>query len=186
VSGVNVDSYIKPAVYTGLLARANSLPIMRFLLRPGMGFGDTLKWWAEGSRVSAHNGADLLWYESSGGTGGALDAGAAVPVIAPGRVAAVIPDYIAKSIAVEHAVVEGRRLMSLYGHIELSEAIQTGQSLQEGYPIGRVAASAKSAVPAHLHISLALVPEGMPEDIIELTWEALEQRAVFIDPLPYL
>lgn len=151
--------------YTGLISRLNGLTITRWLMRPGMGYRERDKWWAEGQRNIAHNGIDLLWYE-----GGQIDLKTLIPSPEDGEVISIIKDFIGESIFIRHC--DGT--VTALGH--LSPRCAVGQKVTRGEAIATLAPSA--SVPPHLHISRLRLPEGYGP----ITWRGLEAGAEWLDP----
>jgi murein DD-endopeptidase MepM/ murein hydrolase activator NlpD len=158
---------------------------------PGMRFGERAAWWRGGAdRGSAHEGLDISRYRTGDGRLANLGAGARVPVICPGEVVAIVEDFLGRSVFVAHERLdcEGWRLHTIYGHLDPRPGIAVGDQLSAGDEIGTIAdpSGRKTAVPPHLHLSVALIaPEGGPE---RLDWDALRDRSRvrLLDPLPII
>jgi hypothetical protein len=153
---------------------------------PGMKFAERVAWWRDGAgRTGAHEGLDIRFYRTGDGSRLSLGAGARVPAIWPGRVAAVVDDFLGRSVFLVHECAdgEGRRLHTVYGHVDPCPGLAPGNPLDDGEAIGTIADSAcrKSAVPPHVHVTLALIGGTEPLD-----WPALRDptRALLLDPLP--
>ncbi|HEY6000861.1 MAG TPA: hypothetical protein VI078_16360 [bacterium] len=178
--------------FAGRLLQLNGLAPADFAaweVLPGMGFGERQAWWREGApRTSPHEGLDLRGFRTRGGASAALGPGARIPVLWSGAVVSIVPDFLGRSVFVAHGQVDGagRRLHSVYGHVEPRPGLAPGSALLDGDEVGAVAdpAARRSSVPAHLHLSVAfLVEEGAPGP---LDWAALRDpaRALLFDPLP--
>lgn len=167
--------------FTFRLAHLNSITVSCWLLGQGMGFAHDSKWWAEGQRPAPHNGLDLYRYRDGKGVERTIEPGALVPMLMPGRVIALAPDYIGTSVFVLH---EEHGLMSAFGHMDPAAVVSAGSRLGADAVLGRIARSARAACPSHLHISVAETTDVLPE----LTWETLEGAAGvrFLDPEGYL
>lgn len=167
--------------FTKNLVSLNGLFFRKWVLRPGMGFGSAEKWWAEGRRYRRHNGLDLRFYENGQGQIEKLPVGTKIPLIYPGGILRIIPDFLGVSIFAEHEIRNGRRLFTIYGHLVPEPGIE-GRRLDEGAVIGKIGKLTKSPVPAHLHISVALVPPEIPAE--KLDWKALDETdgVEFMDP----
>lgn len=155
---------------------------------PGMRFGERAAWWRSGAdRGRAHEGLDICWYRTRGGQRLGLGAGARVPVIARGAVVAIVPDFIGTSVFVAHARsdAEGRRLHSVYGHVDPRAGLARGSLLDDEDAVGTItdASGRKVAAPSHLHLTLALVERASGLD--RLDWDALgdRSRALLLDPM---
>ena len=116
-----------------------------------------------------------------------LGPGVRVPALWAGTVVAVVPDFLGRSVFVAHDRQdgEGRRLHSVYGHLEPGPGLAPGSLLREGGEVGAIAdpAARKSSVPAHLHLTVAWIAVGARGT---LDWSVLRDpaRTVLIDPLP--
>ena len=154
----------------------------------GMRFAERGAWWRDGAdRGGRHEGLDICWYRTSDGHRRSLGAGARVPVIYAGEVVSVAPDFLGASVFVAHACRdgEGRRLHSVYGHIDPRAGLTPGRLLDDLDAVGTIAGTSgrKSPAPPHLHLTLALIDrEGGPE---RLDWEALRDRTrvLLLDPM---
>jgi hypothetical protein len=177
--------------FAGLLIRWNGLDTAGFAaweFLPGMRFGERTAWWRGGSdRAGVHEGLDICWYRTVDGQRLSLGAGARVPVVSAGEVVSVVDDFLGASVFVAHAHrdAEGRRLHTAYGHVCPLPGLAPGSSLEDGDAIGTIAATSgnKSAVPPHLHITLALIDcEAGPD---RLDWDALHDRSrvLLLDPM---
>jgi len=158
---------------------------------PGMRFGERLAWWpGGGERAAAHEGLDIRRYRTAGGRLASLGAGARVPVVYPGEVVALVPDFLGSSVFVAHERLdrEGRRLHTIYGHLEPRPGLAPGSILRDDDEVGAIAdpAGRKTAVPPHLHLTIAMIArETGPE---RLDWNALQDRSrvVLFNPLSLL
>lgn len=183
---------LEPASFGERLACWNGLDVgegaaWEFL--PGMRFGDLEAWWRVGApRQSPHEGLDILWRRAADGSKSQLAPGARVPALWAGKVVAIVPDFLGCSLFVAHARAdgEGRRLHSIFGHIQASADLVPGSAIGENDEVGRLAQppSGRIAVPAHLHLTVAWVAPAGPES--RLGWALLRDRsrAVLLDPLP--
>jgi hypothetical protein len=155
---------------------------------PGMRFSEREAWWRGGAdRGGAHEGLDICWYRTADGRRLSLGAGARVPVIYAGEVVSVVDDFLGTTVFVAHERRdgEGRRLHTVYGHIDPRTGLTPGSLLDELDAVGTIAAASerKRAIPSHLHITLALIaPEVAPE---RLDWDALRDRSrvLLLDPM---
>lgn len=155
---------------------------------PGMRFTERAAWWRGGSdRGGFHEGLDLCWYRTDDGRRQSLGAGARVPLIYGGEVVSVVADFLGASVFVAHAHRDaaGRRLHTVYGHVDPFSGLSPGGVLGDGDAVGTIADAAvrSSAVPSHLHLTLALIAgEGGPQ---RLDWAALRDRSrvLLLDPM---
>ena len=158
---------------------------------PGMRLGEREAWWRDGApRDAPHEGLDLRGFRTPEGRSVPLRPGARVPVLWAGAVAAVVPDFLGRSVFVAHERLEGegRRLYSVYGHLEPRPGLAPGRALREGEEVGAIAdpAARSSPVPPHLHLTVALIAGG--GERAALGWATLRDpaRALLLDPLPLL
>jgi hypothetical protein len=183
-----------PAGFGQRLVLANDLAAAGFAawdFLPGMRFGERSAWWrGGGERDAPHEGLDLCRYRTRDGRLLNLGAGARVPIVFAGEVVAIAEDFLGRSVFVAHERLDraGRRLHTIYGHVDPRPGLAAGELLRDGDEIGTVAdpAGRKKAVPPHLHLTLALIArEGGPQ---HLDWGALRDRSrvQLLDPLPLL
>jgi len=179
---------LDPSRFSELLVRWNGLDGEGFAgweFLPGMRFGERAAWWRGGAdRGCAHEGLDIRSFRTAAGRTLNLEPGARVPALWPGRVAAVVDDFLGCSVFVAHEVADdaGRRLHSVFGHVVPAAGLAPGDALGEEGRVG-VIAPGRGAAPAHLHLTVALVAPGG-----RLDWAALGDpaRALLLDPLPLL
>lgn len=179
------------SAFTEQFLRLNGLEAAGFAgweFLPGMRFGEGGAWWRDGApREAPHEGLDLRGFRTPEGRSVPLGPGVRVPALWAGAVVAVVPDFLGHSVFVAHdrRDGEGRRLHSVYGHLEPHPGLVPGSHLHEGEEVGAIAdpAARKSSVPPHLHATVAWIVDGEPLD-----WDALRDpaRTVLIDPLPLL
>ena len=156
----------------------------------GMRFGERAAWWrGGGDRGSSHEGLDICWYRTGDGRRLSLGAGARVPVIYAGEVVSVVDDFLGSSVFVAHDRRDagGRRLHTVYGHVDPRPGLAPGSVLGDGDAVGTIAdAARKSAVPPHLHITLALIGHDCGSKRYD--WAALRDPnlARLIDPMPIM
>jgi len=154
---------------------------------PGMRFNERTAWWRGGAdRGGSHEGLDICWYRTVAGRRLSLGAGARVPVIFGGEVVSIVDDFLGASVFVAHARCdgEGRRLHTIYGHIDPRVGLVPGSLLDDEDAVGSIADTSgrKTAAPSHLHLTLALIErEGGPA---RLDWDALgdRSRVLLLDP----
>lgn len=162
----------------------NGLDFRKWIFGPGMRMDDLQTWWASGLRKHRHNGLDLRFYETGKRQEATLADGTRIPLIYPGRVVKIIPDFLAESVFVEteNKLHENKkRLLTVYGHL-IAESGAAGRPMQEGSIIGRLGKIKGSPVPMHLHISIALLPDEITAD--KLSWKILDEAegVEFLDP----
>jgi murein DD-endopeptidase MepM/ murein hydrolase activator NlpD len=191
---VRAASAPRPSAFGALLVRWNGLDAAGFAaweLLPGMRFGERAAWWRDGAdRGSPHEGLDLRLYRNRDGRLLPLVPGSRVPAVYAGEVVSIVEDFLGSSVFLAHAELDerGRRLHTVYGHVAPRPGLAVGCALSEGDQVGTVADAAgrRTAVPPHLHLTLALIArEGGPAT---LDWAALRDpaRALLLDPLPLL
>jgi len=182
-----------PSAFEGLFDRRNGLRAAGFVaweFLPGMRFGERAAWWRGGTdRGAPHAGLDLCRYRTADGASASLRPGARIPSLWPGEVVAVVQDFLGSSVFVAHPLRDeaGRRLHSVYGHVRPAAGIAPGTLLGEGGEVGLIAdpPADRAVVPAHLHLSVALIaPEAGGG---RLDWTALQEtsRVHLLDPLPF-
>ncbi len=177
--------------YGRRLAEENGLDLARWCLVPGMLFGADRQWWGKGGRrPRPHEGIDLVLYRNGRGETVRLKKSLKIPVAAPGRIAAVVDDFLGRSIFVRHESIEEEEgeLFTLYGHLAPLVGIVAGRELATGEGMATLA-EGENPVPGlfpHLHFSIARLPRGIPAE--ELNWDGLTRReeVVFLDPLAVL
>lgn len=185
---------LEPTAFGELLVLWNRLDAAGFAawdFLPGMRFGDRAAWWREGAeRDAPHEGLDILWYRTGDGRRLSLGPGARVPALWAGEVVAIVPDFLGTSVFVAHGGPDegGRRALSICGHVDPRPELAPGSLLCDGDEVGRIAdpRAGRTAVPAHLHLTIALIARGA--GLARLDWAALRDpsRALLLDPLPVL
>ena len=180
------------SAFNGLLIGWNGLDTAGFAaweFLPGMRFNERAAWWRGGSdRDGVHEGLDICWYRTVDGRRLSLGAGARVPVIYAGEVVSVVDDFLGTSVFVAHECRDSRgwQLHTIYGHIEPRSGLASGSLLGDGEAVGTVADTSgrTSAVPPHLHVTLALIAGGRLS-ATRLDWASLRDpnRAILLDPM---
>jgi hypothetical protein len=173
------------------LLSINNLACVGFrewIFHPAMLFGSLDKWWRDlGKRQAPHEGLDLCLYRTREGNINHLAGETRIPVIFEGQVVKVTDDFLGESVFVGHDAYDsnGRRLYTIYGHIKPGRHISPRESLGEGDTIGVIAKTGnrRAAIPRHLHISVAWIPDIMP--VSELGWQTINDptKVVLLDPL---
>jgi hypothetical protein len=155
---------------------------------PGMLFQARQQWWGrEQPRSTPHEGLDLCWFEDMAGNRRSLDQSIVIPVPFPGRIVKISRDFLGQSIFVAHDMepVAGRRLYTAFGHTAPEDGPAEGKSVAEGEIIAAISApdQKKTAVPPHLHLTLALIPDTVTPE--RLTWNYFNMAAavMLLDPL---
>lgn len=167
--------------------RAQGFVAWEFL--PGMRFGERAAWWREGAeRDRPHEGLDIGYFRTAEQRRLSLQAGTRIPMTWAGTIVAVVPDFLGLSIFVAHPREDGsgRRLHTVFGHVAPRPGIAAGCQLREAELVGTIAdpSGRKTTVPAHLHVTIALIAcsrdEGAPD------WATLgdHTRAALLDPWP--
>ncbi|MFP4158241.1 MAG: hypothetical protein ACLFQ9_01690 [Desulfobacterales bacterium] len=175
--------------FTDRLAYANGLEkragFKRFLFFPGMLFASRQKWWADGGlRPGLHEGLDFCFFEGAGGCRFRLDETARVPAAFDSSVAAVIDDFLGRTVIAKQNL-PGRtgQFFILYAHIRPDESVRPGQPLAAGRTFAAVAPAAQNRIlPPHLHLSV-MPCEKMPS-LEKLDWPLLNtlESGSFLDP----
>jgi hypothetical protein len=154
-------TFVRLMAAAGLLTRSDSLSVqaqpqtstpaysypMGF---PGRPLGDGLlvrhgyatenTWYLPGY---LHVGED--WYTTEGDA-----AGAGVYATAAGDVVFAGSDYPGRVVIVRHA----DDLLSMYGHLDYALAVEAGQTVQRGQPLGTLLARTDGRAPSHLHFEI--------------------------------
>jgi len=175
----------------GRFARTYRLDLPGFqewLFCPGMLFEATCKWWGDrGSRNRPHEGLDLLLYRDRKGKVLHLTGTTRIPVMSDGMIVGIIQDFLGKSIIVEHAVPnrDDERCYTIYGHTAPQEGLCSGTSINEGDPIGTVAAPGRTSFPMapHLHLSIAWASAPISHDHFNWNTLAASELLPLLDPL---
>ncbi|MBI4826788.1 MAG: peptidoglycan DD-metalloendopeptidase family protein [Nitrospirae bacterium] len=176
--------------FTDYFIKKNLLPedgFREWLLYPGMLFNSSAKWWGSGTRNASHEGIDLCAYTDSQERIHNIAEGMKVPVLYDGVVAAVIDDFIGKSIIVKHSSADNKsEFCTIYGHTMPEDDIRIGKAVEAGDVIAKVVGikESKSGMRPHLHISI-----GFPASA-EISYDAIDWKDIsdpnkitLIDPL---
>jgi hypothetical protein len=160
----------------------------QWLFHPGMLFQSREQWWGQKKpRSTPHEGLDLCWFEDVAGSRQTLDQTTVIPAPFPGTVVKITPDFLGQSIFLTHALVPvpGRRLLTAFGHASPREGLTVGEKVAVGDILATVSAPAnrKASVPPHLHITLALIPDGLSPE--QLAWKTIgtDPTITLLDPL---
>ncbi|HWR58109.1 MAG TPA: hypothetical protein VN328_04400, partial [Thermodesulfovibrionales bacterium] len=166
-----METVIKQSRFTERMVKLNGLRFNKWIFEPGMLFSAGMKWWEEiGRRGQRHNGLDLRSYEADDGTVKALDPGTKVPIIYEGKIVSSIKDFLGHTLFAAHEIYqEDSQLFTIYGHVLQTPDLPFDRLLNEGTEIAVLAGSSNRNVPAHLHISAALIPMAIPAEA--LTWK---------------
>ena len=156
-------------------------PELRFGL-PMQGDAGPSTWFVTqwyGNTVSAARNADDLYSVGQGihfGVDFAAPCGTSVVAIGDGSVFAIDGPYGSPphNLVIEHA--DG--LFSLYGHLEVRPALQTGQSISRGAVVGQVGDPAGASCDRAPHLHLEMRRDGMreavnPVSLIDADWRRL-------------
>jgi hypothetical protein len=171
---------------------ANNQPYMagfrKWVFLPGMLFNSSTQWWGGNKpRPTPHEGLDLCWFENARGEVKALNGHTKIPAAFAGRIRKIDQDFLGQSIFMGHELFdeEQRQLHTIYGHTSPDAALAIPGVVAEGVIIGVIAdrPGRKTALPAHLHITVAWVPTHFPLE--QLTWQNLgrDGRLTLLDPL---
>ncbi|MFC1953293.1 peptidoglycan DD-metalloendopeptidase family protein [Chloroflexota bacterium] len=159
-----------------------------WVFHPAMLFASDRKWWGDlGKRNRLHEGLDLCLFRDREGAIQYLEENTKVTVIFSGKIVKVSEDFLGASVFVSHNNYErdGSRLHTIYGHVNPSERIYTGEKLGENDIIGTIADARKNSesVHSHLHISVAWIPDSIKSQ--ELGWQIISHypEVMLLDPL---
>jgi hypothetical protein len=191
------DSSASPfpkACFTEAFVRANDLGAGGFtawVFHPDMLFGAKQNWWgSKKPRPRPHEGIDLCLFRDGHGRIVLVDESARVPAMYDGVVAKIMPDFLDRSIVLEHRLPEHRQGVSLtiYGHVVPEEGLAKGVPVRQGQVIASIALpkNRRSLVQPHLHLTIA---RSQKETFTEtLDWEMIgdPERLQLLDPLEIL
>ena len=157
---------------------------------PGMLFGNRIEWWGDGCRRrTEHEGLDFATGFLHNGEICGIPEGVPARAVADGEVAAVLDDFIGKTVVVRHSTISrpnGDIFHTLLSHIQPQVSRQ--DAVAKGQMIGKVGKSTKAGAPAHLHLSGAWIPRTLAahEIRMDLIHPAFEPVALanFNDHLP--
>ena len=132
---------------------------------PGMEYGSEASWWgSKKGRPHPHEGVDVVLSDT------AVLRGMRLRPIESGVVIAIHDDFLGKTVVVQRS--NSNRQFWLYAHIEPSNDIQVGTSLNESSDLGCVALSSTKC-PSHLHISLAQISQGIEPSEAKVFWSGV-------------
>jgi hypothetical protein len=170
--------------FTEHLVRLNTISFSKWVFEPGMLFLSEMKWWGDkGRRRHRHNGIDLHKYAADDGTVRTLSEGVKVPMIFDGTIVRSIKDFLGYTLFAVHEIHDrDSQLFTIYGHLQPAEYFYENKYLHEGAVFAIMAGTEGAAVPAHIHLSMALIPKTIRKE--SLTWKTLDEddRILFIDP----
>ena len=134
-----------------------------WIFLPGMLFGNHIEWWGDGCRRrTEHEGLDFATGILRNGEICSIPEGVPARALADGEVAAVLDDFIGKTVVVRHSTISrlnGDILHTLLSHIQ--PQLRPQDAVAKGQMIGKVGKSAKAGAPAHLHLSGAWIPRTL-------------------------
>ncbi len=158
-----------------------------WLFHPGMFFQAQRQWWGEQKpRPTPHEGLDVCWFRDRLGDQRALPTTTVIPAPFPGRIVKIGADFLGESIFLLHPGLggDGRDVLTAMGHTQPLPGVVAGTLVKEGDGIATLAAPARrTAVPPHLHITIALLRES--HSVADLSWKKLSTAPQFLlwDPL---
>ena len=132
-----------------------------WIFLPGMLFGNRIEWWGDGCRRrTEHEGLDFATGILHNGEICSIPEGVPARALADGEVAAVLDDFIGKTVVVRHSTIgrpNGDIFHTLLSHIQ--PQVRRQDAVAKGQMIGKVGKSAKAGAPAHLHLTRRLDPK---------------------------
>ncbi len=137
-----------------------------------------------------HEGLDVGFLQGSGGSIHPVGSGFKVPPVQPGTVVRICRDFLGWTVILSHKRTgpESRELLSLYAHLEMDQALSTGDWASAEDILGKTVQS--HALPAdmlpHLHISLAWNERPFAYDHLEWPQLSRRQGVRFLDPLSWI
>jgi len=161
----------------------------RWVFQSGMLFQSWETWWGEKKpRTVAHEGIDLCTFEDVNGLVKHVDGSIKIPAAFPGTIVKIDRDFLGRSIFISHNIyaADGRQLYMALGHTNPGATMHTENNVKEGEVIATISSPPQTAIPPHLHITLAWIPVSLSTDY--LTWKNLgsDQLITLIDPLSIL
>ena len=152
----------------------------------GTCLGDKQLWWGkQKKRLTPHEGVDLAYYMDKKGGKQHLAPGLRIPTIFSGTAVQLHHDFLNWSVYIRHEQFSRHDavLHTVYGHVQPNEGLDIGREFGEGEPMALLEEYAKSAVPIHLHFTIAWIPKDIPS--LELSWQMLNEYEgiVLVDPL---
>ena len=134
-----------------------------WIFRPGMLFGNRTEWWGDRCRRrTEHEGLDFATGILHNGEICSIPEGVPARALADGEVAAVLHDFIDKTVVVRHSTISrpnGEIFHTLISHIQ--PQVRPLDAVAKGQIIGKVGKSAKTGAPAHLHLTGAWIPRTL-------------------------
>jgi len=185
-----MDDFDKSRFLDYFLLRNNLSPLdfKRWLFAPGMLFKDKESWWPGGRpRLHPHEGVDLRQFVDRHGQVHSLTAKTVIPAMYDGTVIDIFDDFLGKSILLAHGPLDqGLILHAIYGHIAPAAGLAINDTVREGEPLATLAATGKSDIPPHLHLSILLMARQAGPG--EIRWESINDFAPggLVDPLAYV
>ena len=184
-------SHISKSNFTGnliALNHLNSLGFKSWLLKPGMGFNDTNKWWGDQeARPSRHEGLDLTGFLDNANGEHQLTEGTIVVPLYGGRLVNIINDFLGRTIIIDHEITnrQDQSLHGFYAHLSPTAKLRTGAVINEAAGLGTIAAGSHIC-PPHLHISTVWISGNFP--LGQLSWADFTEQEGFqpCDPLAFL
>lgn len=179
---------MKKSGFIKYLVQHNGLDFHRWVFLPGMGFGETEKWWDDGKRPTPHEGLDLCLFEDRTGGICCLNTGDGIPAIHDGTVKGVIKDFLGETVIVAHDFFvdgHGNPLITLYAHTVPIHDIYINKSVKEGDIIARIAASDRmpGGMIPHVHITAGRLINGISHD--QLDWVKISRREAMVLTDPF-
>lgn len=155
-----------------------------WIQEPGTCFGDEYLWWGERKkRIAPHEGIDLLCYADRQGKKHQLAPGMRIPAIFSGRAVQLHQDFLNRSLYLRHDRFrrQGAVLHTVYGHVQAEETVCLGREIRAGETAAILEAYPRSAVPLHLHFTLAWIPESIEPH--RLCWQLLneDEQIILLD-----
>ncbi len=161
---------------------------IQWLFYCGMLFGSPEKWWDDfGTRTSAHEGVDIVFYTNPLNHTGRLDANTKIPSMENGTILNICDDLLGKAIVIENESNEDQSSTTLmvYSHLNPENNITTGHQIKKGEVLAQIADTAKknAKLAPHLHLSCVELQRGVKPD--DLNWDLFQdiQKINLINPV---
>jgi hypothetical protein len=134
-----------------------------WVFRAGKLFGAHTEWWGDGNRRYAeHEGIDFAEGRDADGLIRPMPEGTPVRAVGNGEIAAVLDDFLGKTILVRHPQLlneHGSVFFSQYSHIVPADL--PGPAVSKGQVLGTVGRLTASKAPVHFHFAAAWIPQDI-------------------------
>jgi murein DD-endopeptidase MepM/ murein hydrolase activator NlpD len=187
---LDIEELLTNSGFSESLIKINALEQNKFkewIFTPGMLFSSMYKWWNGGEREKPHEGLDLCFYADEEQRISRLQVNTKIPALLNGVVAAVIDDFLGKSVIIKHNIPACYETVfcSIFGHVITEKKINAGTVVKQGEVIASLVSTerSKAKVFPHLHISLGYIKEDIQFN--KLNWTIISDPEIFslVDPI---